>query len=186
MTIHIRTIDAIEGPRLVEPDVFGDARGYFKETFRASLLDGLGVESFLQDNESFSAKGVLRGLHYQLEPHSQAKLVRCLRGAVFDVLVDIRVGSPTFGKWLGYELSAENHRMLFLPKGFAHGFVALQDDTLIQYKQSAYYEPASERSIAWNDPNIGIDWPVTDPLISEKDKLAPKLGEAENNFSWKG
>ena len=184
MAIQIQRHDSIEGPCILAPDVFGDSRGYFKETFRASLLESLGISSFVQDNESRSAKGVLRGLHYQLMPHSQAKLVRCLRGAIYDVVVDIRQGSPTFGQWAGYELSEENHKMFFVPEGFAHGFVALRDDTVVQYKQSAYYAPEFERAISWDDPAISIVWPVSDPLISEKDKLAPTLREAENNFHW--
>ncbi len=184
MAIQIQACDPIPGPFILEPDVFGDPRGYFKETFRASLLSSLGIESFVQDNESRSAKGVLRGLHYQLEPHAQAKLVRCLRGAIFDVVVDIRQGSPTFGKWLGYELSDDNHKMFFVPSGFAHGFVTLRDDTIVQYKQSHYYEPAAERGIRWDDSELAIAWPVSQPQLSEKDKLAPSLREAENNFHW--
>ena len=184
MAIEIQRCDAIPGPCILAPDVFGDPRGYFKETFRASLLDPLGITGFVQDNESRSGKGVLRGLHYQLEPHAQAKLVRCLRGAIFDVVVDIRQGSPTFGRWLGYELSEDNHQMFFVPAGFAHGFVTLRDDTIVQYKQSAYYAPDYERGIRWDDPEIAIDWPVSHPQLSEKDKLAPSLREAENNFHW--
>ena len=185
MAIQIQPCDPIAGPCILSPDVFGDPRGYFKETFRASLLEPLGIDSFVQDNESRSAKGVLRGLHYQLAPHGQAKLVRCLRGAIFDVVVDIRQDSPTFGKWVGYELSEDNHKMFFMPAGFAHGFVTLRDDTIVQYKQSQYYEPAAERGIRWDDPELQINWPVSQPQLSEKDKLAPSLREAENNFYWK-
>ena len=186
MAIRIEPIEGLSGPCLLEPDVFGDQRGYFKETFRASLLQELGVEAFVQDNESRSAKGVLRGLHYQLEPHAQAKLIRCPRGAIFDVVVDIRQGSPTYGQWAGFELSEENHRMFFVPEGFAHGFVGLRDDTVVQYKQTKYYAPQVERAVNWSDPELGISWPVDEPIISEKDRLAPLLRAAENNFRWSG
>jgi dTDP-4-dehydrorhamnose 3,5-epimerase len=166
---------------LVEPKVFGDERGFFVETFNRKTfesLTGLDVD-FVQDNHSRSARGVLRGLHYQIQ-QPQAKLVRCSRGTVFDVAVDIRKSSPTFGQWLGLELSEANHRQLWIPPGFAHGFVVLSDSADFQYKVTDYWAPAFERSISWNDPTIGIDWPFEgEPILSEKDAAACRLAEAE-------
>lgn len=171
----------IEGVLIVEPQVFGDERGYFfesynEERFRAET--GLDIR-FVQDNESKSRKGVLRGLHFQREPYAQAKLVRVVRGKVLDVAVDIRKGSPTFGKHVAVELSGDNHRQLFIPKGFAHGYVVLEDDTIFQYKCDEFYHPEAEGGIAWNDPEIGIDWllPESEIILSEKDKNRPTLSE---------
>ena len=148
------------------------------ETYRSDRFAELGIEgSFVQDNQSRSLRGVLRGLHYQ-EPNAQGKLVRCIRGALFDVAVDVRVGSPHFGKWFGVELSEENRRMMWVPSGFAHGFCATSDVADLAYKCSAFYDAKSERSIAWNDPAIGVAWPVSQPLLSEKDAAAPRLAEA--------
>ena len=172
----------IEGLMVITPQVFGDHRGYFKETFRDHTFQDLALPTFVQENESRSKAGVLRGLHYQLNPAPLAKLVRCVRGAIFDVVVDIRKSSSTYGKWHGVELSEENHKMLLVPEGFAHGFVTLAEDTIIVYKQSGYYSPEHERSILWNDPALNIVWPRVDPVLSEKDKLAPVLVDAENNF----
>lgn len=158
---------------LIEPIVRGDSRGYFMETF---LLDKFLKEvtntTFVQENESCSSFGVLRGLHYQLPPHAQAKLVRVVKGKIYDVAVDIRKNSPTFGKYVGYELSGENKRQLFIPRGFAHGFVTLEDDTIVQYKTDNYYAPESEGAIIWNEPKIGINWPIeiNRIILSEKDK----------------
>lgn len=158
---------------LIEPLVRGDSRGYFMETF---LLDKFLKEvtdtTFVQENESCSAYGVLRGLHYQLPPHAQSKLVRVVKGKIYDVAVDIRRESPTFGKYIGFELSGENKRQLFIPRGFAHGFVTLEDNTIVQYKTDNYYAPNSEGAILWNDEEIGIKWPIdTNKIIlSEKDK----------------
>ena len=171
----------IPGVILIEPQVFGDARGFFVETFRKDLFakNGIPVE-FVQDNHSRSAKGVLRGLHYQAAPNEQAKLVRVVRGEAFDAVVDIRPGSKTFGRWEGHVLSAENKKMLFVPAGFAHGFLALKEDTEFVYKVSSVYSPQAERGILWNDPSIGIDWPKTGSpyILSEKDKKYPILKES--------
>ena len=143
--------------------------------------------AFLQDNHSFSAqKGTLRGLHYQKNPFAQAKLVRCARGAIMDVAVDIRRGSPFFGKWIAVELSAENKRQLFIPRGFAHGFLTLTDDVEILYKADQYYTPEADRSIAWNDPAIGVEWGVTSPILSLKDQNAPLLADSDTNFVYGG
>jgi dTDP-4-dehydrorhamnose 3,5-epimerase len=166
---------AIPGVIILEPKVFGDARGYFLETFSAARYEQAGVVGpFVQDNVSFSQKGVLRGLHFQ-NPNPQGKLVEVLQGEVFDVAVDIRRGSPTFGKWVGAILSAENHRQFFVPAGFAHGFCVLSDMAMFHYKCSDYYAPASEGGIAWNDPDIGIDWPIKAPNLSAKDSVYGKL-----------
>lgn len=138
----------------------------------------------MQDNYSISVKGVLRGLHYQLKPKAQSKLVKCIRGKIFDVAVDIRKNSPTFGKWIGVELSEENMYMLYIPKGFAHGFLVLSDKAEVLYKVSAEYDPTLERGIIWNDPDIGIEWGTTSPILSEKDKKLPRLKEADINFVY--
>jgi len=173
------TDTAIPGVLIIEPQVFGDARGFFMETWNAAAFAGAGLDmAFVQDNHSRSQKGVLRGLHFQ-NPGPQGKLVRVTRGAVFDVAVDLRAASPTFGQWVGVELSAENKRMLWVPEGFAHGFLTLEDDTDFLYKCTAPYAPASEHTLAWNDPAVGIDWPVLglDPLISDKDARGLSLAQ---------
>ena len=158
--------------------MFADERGFFLETYNAGRFRELGIgDAFVQDNHSRSRRGVLRGLHYQ-EPNAQGKLVRCSSGAIYDVAVDIRVGSPTFGKWYGVELSGENRRMLWVPPGYAHGFCALTDDADMIYKCTALYDAKSDRAIAWNDPAIGIRWPLADPIVSAKDAAAPHLAEA--------
>ena len=171
----------IEGIVIVEPRVYGDERGYFFESFNAErFLAETGVEvTFVQDNESCSKRGVLRGLHFQKEPYAQAKLVRVVQGRVLDVAVDIRPESPTFGKYVMTELSGDNHRQMFIPKGFAHGYVVLEDDTVFQYKCDEYYHPEAEGGIAWNDPQIGIEWPIAEGevILSEKDKNRPLLSE---------
>ena len=174
---------AIPDVFLIEPKVFGDARGFFLESFRQDLFNqatGTNYE-FIQDNHSRSSKGVLRGLHYQLPPHAQGKLVRVISGAVFDVAVDIRRSSPSFGQWVGAELSAENHRQLWIPPGFAHGFVVLSDTADFVYKTTAYYAPESDRGLLWNDPDIAIAWPDLGqlPLISAKDAASKSFREAE-------
>lgn len=166
---------------------FKDERGYFTEIFADRAWADAGfVEVFVQDNLSVSSKGTLRGMHYQIEPHGQGKFVRVLNGSVYDVAVDLRRGSPTFGKWVGRTLSAENLVGLWVPVGFAHGFIALEDDSLVLYKCTSLYEPASERSLAYNDSDVGIDWPMAPAIISEKDAAAPKLVEAEYNFQFDG
>lgn len=163
---------------IIEPKVFTDDRGYFLETYQAEKFRAIGIaEPFVQDNHSHSMHGALRGLHYQ-EPGAQGKLMRCARGAMWDVAVDIRVGSPTYGKWFGLELSEQNKKMLWVPAGFAHGFCALTDDCDVIYKCTAYYAPANERGIAWNDPDIGIKWPISKPVLSAKDAAAPRLKDA--------
>jgi dTDP-4-dehydrorhamnose 3,5-epimerase len=172
---------AIPEVLILEPKVFGDSRGFFFESFNAkgfTNVTGLDV-SFVQDNHSRSSKGVLRGLHYQLQ-QAQGKLVRVTQGSVFDVAVDIRKSSPTFGKWVGCELSSENHRQFWVPAGFAHGFVVVSESADFLYKTTDYYAPAHERCIAWNDPSIGINWPedIT-PLLSTKDQKGIGLAEAE-------
>jgi len=177
----------LEDVIVIEPAVFGDHRGWFMETYSDSKMKEAGIDlTFVQDNQSFSAtKGTLRGLHYQLAPKAQTKLVRCTRGAIFDVAVDIREGSPTYGKWFGIELSAENKKQLLVPKGFAHGFMTLTDDAEVQYKVDELYAPECDRGILWNDPDIGIEWPMeVTPVLSAKDEKAPLLNDVENNFVY--
>lgn len=169
---------SLPGVLILEPKTFSDDRGYFMETYNAARFRDSGLpDSFLQDNHSRSRKGVLRGLHYQ-EPNPQGKLVRCVRGSVFDVAVDIRRSSPHFGRWFGAELTEENRRMLWVPAGFAHGFCATSELADVIYKCTTLYEPQHDRSIAWNDPRIGIEWPVSEPLLSGKDAAAPRLTDA--------
>lgn len=172
---------ALPGVLIIEPKVFGDDRGFLQETWNAQVFAEAGLTmDFVQDNHSRSARGVLRGLHYQLE-NPQGKLVRVSQGAVFDVAVDIRRSSPHFGKWVGVELSGENHRMLWIPPGFAHGFTVLSESADFLYKCTTLYHPPSDRSLRWNDPAIGIDWPDLGmaPLLSAKDEAAPLLRDAE-------
>lgn len=167
---------------VLEPRVFTDGRGWFFESYNERVVDStLGVEGFVQDNQSSSAKGVLRGLHYQLPPSAQGKLVRCIRGSVFDVAVDIKRSSDTFGQWFGVELSGDNKKQLWVPVGFAHGFLALEPDSEVFYKTTAFYDAESERSIRWDDPTIDIDWPDlgSAPSLTEKDESAPLLEQAE-------
>jgi len=173
---------AIEGVLILEPKVFGDERGFFMESFNQQRFDaavGHGV-AFVQDNHSRSTKGVLRGLHYQLPPHAQGKLVRVTRGSVFDVAVDVRISSPTFGAWVGVELSGENHRQLWLPPGMAHGFLVTSDSADFLYKTTDYYAPASEACIRWDDPELAIAWPDVGaaPTVSPKDSQGARLGDA--------
>jgi dTDP-4-dehydrorhamnose 3,5-epimerase len=172
---------------LIEPKAFGDDRGWFMETYKRSEFEahGIGVE-FRQDNHSRSAaKGVLRGLHYQKDPAAQGKLVRCVVGAIYDVAVDIRNGSPTYGRWVAAKLSAEERNMLWVPAGFAHGFCTLTDVSEVVYKTTAEYSAPHDRGIRWNDPAIGVAWPVKSPVLSDKDAKAPLLAEADNNFVWR-
>lgn len=178
----------IDGPVAVTPKRFGDTRGFFSETFNAERLAEVGITGpFVQDNHSLSrSPGVLRGLHYQAPPAAQAKLVRVVKGRIFDVAVDIRAGSPTYGRHVAVELSAENWRQLYVPAGFAHGFVTLEPDTEVIYKVDAFYAPAQEAGIAWDDPEIGIDWPVAPEqvLLSDKDKINPPLKDLASPFQW--
>ncbi len=174
------TTTPIDGVLVLEPKVFGDARGFFFESFNARDFEqATGLDAaFVQDNHSKSAKGVLRGLHYQTQ-HAQGKLVRVTQGAVFDVAVDIRTGSPTFGKWFGLELSAENKRQLWIPAGLAHGFLVMSESAEFLYKTTDYYHPEFERSLLWNDPHLGVDWPLhlldAEPLLAAKDASAALL-----------
>lgn len=169
---------------IVEPKVFGDARGFFTESWNEQTFNkAVGYEvRFVQDNHSRSARGVLRGLHFQLPPHAQGKLVRCVAGSVFDVAVDMRKSSPNFGRWAGVELTAENHRQLWIPPGFAHGFVVTSESADFLYKATDYYAPQAEGSVRWNDPAVGIVWPEVGvaPLLAEKDANAPLLAEAKH------
>jgi len=174
------TTTAIEGVVILEPKVFGDERGYFFESFsQREFEEKVCKTTFVQDNESSSRYGVLRGLHFQKSPHAQAKLVRVVKGKVLDIAVDIRKGSPTFGHHVSTELSGENKRQLFIPRGFAHGFAVLSDEVVFQYKCDRYYVPHSEGGILWNDPALGIDWklPEEDVILSEKDKKNVLLNE---------
>jgi dTDP-4-dehydrorhamnose 3,5-epimerase len=174
-------VNAIEtelpGVLILEPEVFGDERGFFMETWNQARYEEVGLPArFVQDNLSFSARGVLRGLHFQ-NPNPQGKLVSVLQNEVFDVAVDVRVGSPTFGRWLGVYLSADNKRQRYVPEGFAHGFAVTSDTALFHYKCTDYYSPRTEHSVLWNDPRIGIEWPVDDPVLSAKDRVALLLRE---------
>lgn len=169
---------------VLEPVVHGDHRGFFMESYNDSLFkQHCTTYNFIQDNQSLSAEaGVLRGLHYQLNPKAQTKLIRVLTGAIYDVIVDIRKNSPTFGQWVGVILSEHNHRQLLVPKGFAHGFCTLVPNTQVLYKVDEYYSPENDRGILWNDPALGIDWPTSKPILSDKDQRHPLLKDAEMNF----
>lgn len=162
----------IEGPVLLEPQVFHDSRGYFFESYSKERFESIGIhDDFVQSNQSLSQKDVLRGLHFQAAPFAQSKLVRVIKGAVLDVIVDIRTGSPTYGQYLSAVLSEENKQMFYIPVGFAHGFLTLENQTIFTYKCGNYYNKASEAGIMWNDPEIGIDWGIKKPLVSEKDQV---------------
>lgn len=179
---------AIDGVVIIEPQLFGDSRGYFFESFSQREFNALvRPVRFVQDNESMSSEGVLRGLHFQLPPHAQSKLVRVVSGQVLDVAVDIRRGSPTFGKHVSVLLTGENHRQLFIPRGFAHGFRVLSPTAVFQYKCDSFYAPHSEGAIAWNDPALGIDWqlpPSVEPVVSDKDRTHPLLKDAPELFNY--
>lgn len=180
---------SLKGVFVIEPKVFGDARGWFMESWSAAKLQPFGITNeWVQDNHSFSAtKGTLRGLHYQLNPKCQAKIVRCTKGEIWDVAVDIRKGSPQFGQWVGVKLTAENKKQLYIPRGFAHGFITLSDDVEVQYKADNYYAPECDGNIRWNDSEIGIEWPIEPVILSEKDEKAPLLKERTNlNFVYEG
>lgn len=178
----------IEGVVIIEPKLFGDERGYFFESYNEERFHAeTGIEThFVQDNESRSKYGILRGLHFQQPPYAQAKLVRVVKGRVLDVAVDIRTGSSTFGKYVAVELSEDNHRQLFIPKGFAHGYAVLSDEAIFQYKCDNLYHPECEGAIVWNDPSIAIDWGVAeaDIILSEKDKHNPTLAEIGEVFTY--
>lgn len=179
---------ALEGVLIITPRRFGDHRGFFSETWNAAALNEAGIKlDFVQDNQSFSAdKGTVRGLHYQSPPSAQDKLVRCLRGVIMDVAVDVRRGSPTFGKWVGEELSAENGRQLLIPKGFLHGFATLTPDVDVAYKCTDYYSPDCDGSVRFDDPDIGIDWGISnaDAILSDKDAAAPAFKDFDTPFAY--
>jgi dTDP-4-dehydrorhamnose 3,5-epimerase len=185
----VRQIESrLDGPILIEPVVHGDSRGFFHESFRTNAYADLGIhDDFVQDNHSRSSGPVLRGMHFQVG-EGMAKLVRCARGAIYDVVVDLRQGSPTYGQWEGFRLDDETLHQLYCPIGFAHGFVVLSDVADVLYKCSSYYDGSIERGIAWDDPDIGIEWPVAEPLLSDRDRSAPRLKDiaAELPFRWQG
>ena len=176
----------LDGAIIVEPLVHGDSRGWFYESYSKKKYEELGIEAdFVQDNRSYSAqKGILRGLHCQLDPFAQAKLITCTKGAILDVAVDIREGSPTYMKWVKVELSAENKKQFFIPRGFLHGFVTLTDEVEVMYKTDNYYEPSADRSIAFNDPAFSIYWGVEAPVLSAKDSSAPLLKDSDVKFTY--
>lgn len=181
----IITSMSLNGVKLLEPKVHGDNRGFFMESYNTAVLKEQNIDHyFIQDNHSLSSDaGVLRGLHYQLNPKGQTKLVRVLSGAIYDVVVDIRKNSPTFGNWVGVILSEYNKRQILVPKGFAHGFCTLVPNTQVFYKVDEFYSPEHDRGILWNDPALGIDWPTSNPILSDKDKNHPLLKNAELNFN---
>lgn len=176
----------LEGAKIIEPAVHGDHRGFFSESYNEKLFNDNDINyKFVQDNHSLSKEaGVIRGLHYQSAPKAQTKLVRVISGAIYDVIVDIRKESPTFGNWVGVILSEHNHRQLLVPKGFAHGFCTLVPDTQVLYKVDEYYSPEHDRGILWSDPALGIDWPTSNPVLSDKDQRHPLLKDAEINFNF--
>ncbi len=177
----------IPGVVILEPRIFGDSRGYFFESFsEREFTEKVSQTHFVQDNESKSCYGVVRGLHFQKPPHAQAKLVRVIKGRVLDVAVDIRKGSPTFGKYVAVELTEDNHRQFFIPRGFAHGFAVLSEEAVFQYKCDSFYAPQSEGALAWDDPDLGIDWgvPADKVLLSEKDSRHPRLKDADIPFEY--
>jgi dTDP-4-dehydrorhamnose 3,5-epimerase len=174
----------LPGVLIIEPQVFEDRRGFFFEPYNLARYAEHGIDvAFVQDNHSRSARGTLRGLHYQAPP-GQAKLVRVAVGEVFDVAVDIRWGSPTYGRWVGVTLSAENHRQLFVPTGFAHGFCVVSETADFLYKVTSYYDPSAERGIAWDDPALGIEWPVEAPILSDRDRQHPRLADAAREYVY--
>jgi dTDP-4-dehydrorhamnose 3,5-epimerase len=174
----------LDGLVLIEPEVHGDDRGFLLESYNAERWRELGVDAdFVQDNHSRSRRGTLRGIHFQLRP-GQAKLVRCVRGRIWDVAVDLRRGSPTYGRWEGHELDDERHLQLFVPAGFGHGFCVLSDQADVSYKLSSHFDPETEAGIAWDDPDVAIEWPLTDPIISERDQTAQRLAEIADELPF--
>lgn len=174
----------LDGVYIIEPKSFGDNRGWFMESYSARDMKNAGIDvDFVQDNRSFSEKkGIIRGLHFQRNPMAQAKLITCIRGAILDVAVDLRKSSPTYKQWISVELNSENRNELFIPKGFAHGFLTLSDDVEIMYKCDEFYSPEHDGGIRFDDPDIGVDWGIADPILSEKDKNAPFLKDIELDF----
>lgn len=188
MPFDFKQLEEIPNLVLVEPVQFGDDRGWFMETYKQSAFEEVGIDAeFLQDNHSLSVhEGTIRGLHYQREPKPQGKLVRCVRGSLLDVAVDIREGSPTYKEWASVELSAENARQLWVPPGFAHGFCSLEPHTEICYKVTEEWDEELDSGFAWDDPEIGVDWPVDDPVLSQRDETAPSFADCDANFTYKG
>lgn len=183
MTFTFTRIESPEGLIVITPYVFSDERGFFMESYRNDEFEKAGIKGeFVQDNHSRSTKGVIRGLHFQKDPHEQSKLVRCIRGEVFDVAVDLRPKSDTFGKWYGLTLSEQNKKMLYIPKGFAHGFSTLSEEAEVLYKVDEFYSREDERGIVYSDSTIAIDWKVASPVVSSKDKALPKFDEEEEYF----
>lgn len=177
----------LDGLLIVKTGVFHDDRGFFSESYSRDMWKAAGFElPFVQDNLSKSKKGTLRGMHYQIRPEEMGKLVRCVQGAVFDVAVDLRQGSPSYGKWFGLELSGENHLSLWVPAGFAHGFVALEDNSLVHYKCTAHHAPAYERALNYACPKVGIQWPIEATIVTQKDQDAPMLDDVDTNFAYGG
>lgn len=176
----------VDGAIIIEPDVFGDNRGWFMESYSKKKLADIGIDvEFVQDNRSFSAeKGTLRGLHCQLDPMAQSKLITCIRGKILDVAVDIRKGSPTYMQWESVELSGDNKKMFFIPKGCLHGFVTLTDDVEVMYKVDEFYSPADDRSVRFDDPELGVEWGVENPILSQKDMNAPLLKDSDVSFDY--
>lgn len=175
----------LPGLLIIEPDVFRDERGYFCETYNQEKLSQLGFkQTFVQDNESMSSKGVLRGIHFQKPPFAQAKLVRVVRGSIIDFAVDLRKGSPTYGKYKAVELDSETKKMLYLPEGFGHAFVSLEDNTIFSYKCSNFYNKESESGILWSDEDLNIDWKIDNPILSDKDKILGKLKDFDSPFTF--
>ena len=187
MAFEFNPTPALPDVIIVEPTTSTDERGWFLESYKKSEFEKHGIPfEFIQDNHSRStAKGIMRGLHFQKDPAAQGKLVRCIAGELFDVAVDIRRGSPTYAKWVSATLSAENHRIVWIPPGFAHGYLTMSNLTEVTYKVTSEYSPTNDRSIRWNDPAIGIRWPITTPILSKKDAEAPLLQDADNNFVWR-
>lgn len=181
MGLEFRPLE-LEGLLLAEGPTFPDGRGFFREGYREAETRAAGIPAFVQDNLSRSTRGALRGLHYQRRPNGQGKLVRCVRGRIFDVAVDIRRGSPTYGRWAGVELSDEKNQSLWVPEGFAHGFYTLSDVADVLYKVTAYYAPQDDRGIIYDDPDLGILWPAGEVVLSPKDSRHPRLKDADNNF----
>jgi dTDP-4-dehydrorhamnose 3,5-epimerase len=187
MPFEFRSLSKLKELTLIEPVQFQDERGWFREEYKRSEFANHGIGyDFPQDNQSYSkSRGTLRGLHFQNVPAAQGKLITCLAGDVFDVAVDIRIGSPTYGQWEVVSLSAENHRILWIPPGFAHGFQTLTDNSVVMYKVTREHSASNERSVRWNDPELNIKWPIADPILSRKDAEAPLLSEVDNNNEWR-
>jgi len=187
MPFTFKKIEEFSGLTIVKPAVFEDDRGFFMETFSFREFSKIGLKNnFVQNNHTKSVRGVLRGLHYQLEPMAQTKLVRCIEGEIFDVVVDIRRGSPSYGRWFGIGLSETNKKMLYIPRGFAHGFAVLSEEAQVIYMVDKHYSPEHDKGILWSDPDLGIEWPLNQPTLSEKDKVHPKFSESEVNFFYEG